>query len=473
MKAGWFFVALLMSFLTSRGVSAAVAPTPQPLPTGGYTWHEYYREVLEFHRKTLIDGYRSSGSRNVKWDAAAEGALDALARSYATGATAGFYAAPFAISMDQVGVAAKKAIDLGCTDPMVMHAMAVGHFGGNRRAEQLACLDKAYKGIQGSTYPPFWTAAVTAMMSTTTGDVELRNDALARGEKALLECASGKFLNSAHRRSTCQTAIDYLKSRATDAQQDAFMRRLDQQKGVDPWILAMLHTKWESIQAWKARGQGYARDVTPEGWQGFRDHQANARRHGEAAHQLHPEYPEAAVLLIDVAMAQSDHDRVVSWFKKAIAAQIDDAPAYSYIYNALLPRWLGSHEEMLQIGMDAARTGRYDTTAPFQFINAINAVARDTDGRGIDSAIWRVPEIRATAQKVLEGYCEQLKGQRPYASYYQTYLAILEYQNHKVNRAFELIKAAGDPVRSDVFRECKVSEAAILDEIRKLTQRPE
>jgi len=147
--------------------------------------------------------------------------------------------------------------------------------------------------------------------------------------------------------------------------------------GVDPWITAMVVGRDHVRRAWQARGTGFADAVTPQGWKGFGEHLAAAREHLTRAHELHPEWPEAASEMISVSVGEgSDEERL--WFDRAVAAQFDHEPSYDrMLLQALLPRWGGSHEEMIEFGATCVASGRFDTNVPYYGYGAAVAVGKE------------------------------------------------------------------------------------------------
>lgn len=72
--------------------------------------------------------------------------------------------------------------------------------------------------------------------------------------------------------------------------------------------------------AWKARGGGWAREVTEEGWKGFRDRLAKARAVFEEAEKLPAKDPEMYAQMIILAMGQSwPRERMEEVFSKGVA----------------------------------------------------------------------------------------------------------------------------------------------------------
>lgn len=127
-------------------------------------------------------------------------------------------------------------------------------------------------------------------------------------------------------------------------------KKLETAPDADPWLKALLQGKSEIKLAWKSRGNDWASTVTKEGWKGFKAHIEKARALLTAAHKIHPEFPDAADDMITVEMGSGGISERVEWFKKAIEAQVDLSSPYNKIKRALMPRWSGSQEMLLDLG---------------------------------------------------------------------------------------------------------------------------
>jgi hypothetical protein len=175
------------------------------------------------------------------------------------------------------------------------------------------------------------------------------------------------------------------------------------QPKADPWITHLLAGRAFVATAWHHRGGKQARDVTPEARNLFTENLQKAAHEYAEALKLHPEDPEAASLMIPVAMMQAGDQTPQQWFDKAVAAQIDYMPAYRLMLWALRPRWSGSHEAMYRFGCRCADTKRYDTDIPFVLINALNDIDAELDYSG---AFWRQKGVYARAKQVLEAMAQ-------------------------------------------------------------------
>jgi hypothetical protein len=109
-------LALLLALASPRHACAAIPGADDP---NAYTEHDYRRALLAFHRRSLGEAYRDVGRRDAKWDAQAEGFLDAAALALANREASLIYTladAPTAEAALKLGQAAR---DASCDDPAV------------------------------------------------------------------------------------------------------------------------------------------------------------------------------------------------------------------------------------------------------------------------------------------------------------------------------------------------------------------
>lgn len=165
---------------------------------------------------------------------------------------------------------------------------------------------------------------------------------------------------------------------------------------------------WEIEEAWKARGSGWASSVTPEGWQGMKEHLAKARQLLMAAAAAEPQVSFAAGQMITVCMGQDRSGEESSWFKKAVSSIPDYPTAWSNMLYASTPRWGGSHAEMLALGQAALDTRRFDTDVPWSYLTAVWAIDEDLnregDGKPHDLSIWRKLQVWRSIESLFDGY---------------------------------------------------------------------
>lgn len=100
-------------------------------------------------------------------------------------------------------------------------------------------------------------------------------------------------------------------------------------------------------RAWAYRGGGYAKDVSPEDWQPFRENISQARKYLEDTKSIASKDPNWYVLMLDVATYQG-------WpFADFLNLMEEATSAYPYYYtiyftglNYLSPRWYGNKDKI-------------------------------------------------------------------------------------------------------------------------------
>ena len=435
--------------LAMVGMMAMAAAPATPAASGPRTYHDLYREALEYNRKTIVEAYRTIGGHDAKWDTPALEALELTARRFSSTVVPSASYLPDAVpDAAAAGRPAKQAMDLGCDDPMVLYAWAVSLMDTGRTEEAESILTKAVAGFEKSKYSRHRLFGALGRLADASLELQVRSRVMKRMEEVLLEVVAAPFQNEGAR-IMIEAHLEYMMNGWTLAGRERLIGRIEATPGADPWIAGCLRADLEIGLAWDSRGSGWANQVTEEGWKGFRYHLGLARKVGEAAHAARPNLPLAACTMMTVAMGQGDDAGVKSWLKKATDAQLDYTPAYNAAFNALRPRWGGSFEEMLEAGRAAARTKRYDTEAPWQFIRAVIAVTKDEHGGG-NIAAWTVPATYKMAVEVLEGYENYHKG-NPAASPYYSFHAAVEFLNDNSRRARELLDCVPGRVPPESF----------------------
>lgn len=172
---------------------------------------------------------------------------------------------------------------------------------------------------------------------------------------------------------------------------------------IEPWFKHYFIGRYEREKAWEARGSGWANTVTEAGWKGFGEHLKKARAELTESWKLNPQHPATATAMISVAMGGSEEplDEMRQWFDRAIGARFDYMPAYDAYRGGLLPRWHGSDEMLLDFGRECAKTGRFDTRVPFEFVRSVRYIIYGSwDFKTLfdEYPVW--PEM----ERIVEGY---------------------------------------------------------------------
>jgi ankyrin repeat protein/tetratricopeptide (TPR) repeat protein len=175
--------------------------------------------------------------------------------------------------------------------------------------------------------------------------------------------------------------IYYLKENFIDNRR-GFLNALKKKKEKFPWLIKLFTGEIEKDKAWAARGNKWASSVTQKGWGGFKEHLKKAREALTEAWEMHPDRPEAAALMITVAMGGGalPGETTIFWFNRAVKAEIDYQKAYDKLFWALRPRWGGNYEIMYDLGSCSLNTKRFDTKVPEYFLMALVCIATDMSG---------------------------------------------------------------------------------------------
>lgn len=171
------------------------------------------------------------------------------------------------------------------------------------------------------------------------------------------------------------------------------------------WVKLTLQGYGDVELAWLERSDDWAVEVKDAQWEGFARRLKSARDHLTRAWEANPTRPEAAALMITVTMGDSSgySQELRTWLDRAAKAQLDYQPAYNAMIWALRPRWCGSYESMLSLGLASAATDRFDTGVPNQLFCAAMDIADEINDA---FAVFRSPDIRSELAKVSKGYLD-------------------------------------------------------------------
>lgn len=157
---------------------------------------------------------------------------------------------------------------------------------------------------------------------------------------------------------------------------DAAFSKLLEKADVDPWIKATWRIGPAHRAAWKARGGGWARDVTSEGWEGYRKSGDACRAAFGEAMALKP-YPEPVYCFMPLGPFGDDI------FTSATLAQLDFPNLYrEYLWYTCFPRWGGSHGKMKAFAERCYATKRHDSMVPFFYAETILRMVADGGAEG-------------------------------------------------------------------------------------------
>lgn len=434
----------LSTAIMASGLVAATAVAVEPT-----TAADFSRHLGEWFATKLAADFQAHGRKDAPW-------ADQLAAFHAAFAAA--IADQFA---DEAGLAklegtAADLVKAGCDDPVFLMGKArLGIAKQQLREAQLA-LRKALPAVQKAGYPPFYEFLnLSWTRRTMPGGMSQPMPKLY--EAAIAAARDPAFAGRDRQiyvRSVMPTEGPFLAAAAK-----AFALP---DSGVDPWIAAVVAGRAAIVAGWEARGNEFAHKVTPEGWKTFEAQLALAREQLTKAHEMHPELPEAAAEMITVSMADgSDEERL--WFDRAVAAEFDHADSYQrFGLNALLPRWGGSHEEMLEFGRAGLATGRFETIVPSTFLDAALAVGRELpDARDV----FALPGVYDDCLKVAAGYLGVSTSPRV-TEVWKSRLVIIHWAAGHYDAACAVLDDLGDTLAARALEDFRVKPDDVVAECR-------
>ena len=302
-----------------------------------------------------------------------------------------------------------KIIRNGCNDPLVRMWQGEMLFHSKRMEEAEPLLMAAYEW-ENTGYPlihAFFALQSLAQIAN------VKRDQLPDEEKrhtgSALVCLSmaisaGEFKK--HESHIAYRLLDDAPDSSLGTSRFGFVADRLENSGVpvDAWLLKMLRGNEEVDLAWKARGNGWAKDVTEEGWEGLHTHLKKARMILMEAWQEYPERPETAALMMRVTLGgQGNPDETIrTWFDRAVSVQMDYPEAYYVMLIGLQPRWGGSHAAMRAFAEECLATGRYDTDIPLFYLFALRKIGTELDNDGWRQ-VFRVKHTRRDLETLFAG----------------------------------------------------------------------
>lgn len=262
----------------------------------------------------------------------------------------------------------------GSADPILRYRYAMLLYETGKKKDANALLEELEKVFAGDRYPPNWRYVVSQFRWLA---------ALARDNKPkLIERLTRETLNRLADWAAWPGAVGYWAQQIARSVQslegldETHLAVLEQaaSRAADPWLADVIRGYIHIQQAWRHRGSGYADSVSRLAWKRFEGELEQARQRLAAACDAQPQRPEAAGLMITVAMASRGHASPREWFDRAVSAQFDYEDAYQKFSLSLWPRWGGSHEAMLEFGKECLATRRFDTKIPEFFLELVEQV---------------------------------------------------------------------------------------------------
>ncbi len=355
----------------------------------------YKQSSFPLYDNLFAKAYLQVGSRNPKWDADVVTALKLW--SYQQCDEGCVVAGPEFYTMID---ALRRAVTNGCDDPLVLylavrldevkntfHTSTPDLLPQNSHASYARIME----GLKNHPYPAIVQIKIHIegaldAMSYSAGDsipplVQNRSNwvdhavSLA-GEVDFEQTAPEQY------RDVMERLINTLwiggDNKTNKTQFDRLEAVLKTNKTCSKPILLSLEGAFYHEWAWTARGVGYADTVTEEGRRLFRERLEVAQRYFEQAWALNSSNEYICKQLVQISGAQCDMDALEKWFQRGKKLNPDDEMLYIAKLNYLQPRWGGSVDDLLQLGRECLKEGRWDSQIPFVLLEAHDMSAGDT-----------------------------------------------------------------------------------------------
>ncbi|HXD00568.1 MAG TPA: DUF4339 domain-containing protein [Verrucomicrobiae bacterium] len=298
-------------------------------------------------------------------------------------------------------LAENLATNPACADPLLLAATAMNSRGWSNKTMRL---ELALNGFENSKYNGYVRLFAALQLRESVAGQTDRVTALDAKALTFFREALGDGSFTAAEQEVCAEKIMYAWSKNFFLQNGPATVQAARDAGKTfEWLALVLEGQDEINQTWKARGNEFDYKVTPQGREGFIINLAAARKACSRAWALDPSLPMAPSEMIQVAEGDSGIEEMRMWFDRTVMAQIDYPAAWSTMRNGLRPRWYGSLEAMLEFGVTAANTDRFDTVVPGEFMGSVRDIEIDQQGPRT-GAIYGNPEVWLYVQRVCEGY---------------------------------------------------------------------
>ena len=378
-------------YQTRSADSSDLAGQRVDVSTNSRTLQDVNVKRRAFRVRQWVDAYRNYGPHTAAFDHDATQLMDAWVAANYGGATN--------LPSPQV-LSDKLAAEPDCQDPLVLAAAAANAIELHEKVRRLELALAAFGQSHYKAYPKFYTA------------VSLAQDLGNRSQRIRsLDQQARNYLQTAFADGSFQPDDEEeIAELFVNGWANAFFQRnagpvvdtVKQAKGY-PWLAQVLEGEKEIDEAWRVRGSGYANTVTSQGWQGFSEHLAKAQQTLTQAWKTHPERPLAPARMITVAMGADGITEMRTWFDRAVNAQIDYPQAWSHMRWGLRPRWGGSLDAMLALGVRAVDTRRFDTDVPRKLFDFISDVESEMELKRGEHIYGRA-DVWPHLQEMYEGY---------------------------------------------------------------------
>ncbi len=291
--------------------------------------------------------------------------------------------------LDKIGKSAHEAIAAGSTDPLI-HTMALRYQTESLDEAGLKRLGELPEQLTAAGYSPVFSLLVQIyrLMHVDQNDAMNRRLIVKEIVRSTSLCMDEYSSNKELDRVSWFNLYNAAQI-MDDGERELLYRRLLANEKTSPFILHMMAGVYYKLVAGNIRGLGFDNSVPDSDRPAIKQGSSAASLHFRKAWLLRPDLPLAAWSMIAIANGNrdSEHWSPRNWFELSCRAQFDFMPSYETFIYALLPRWGGSHEDLLAFGEECAATKAFETPVPYTLVDCISQIAKETSG----GKTWETP----------------------------------------------------------------------------------
>jgi tetratricopeptide (TPR) repeat protein len=349
----------------------------------------------------------------------------------------------------------EAALAAGAANPVIRMALAeMWQWLPEKQQAALEALDQTAGELQASEYPPL-LAMLARYHAWQTGS---RIGAPQRETQAreylfcdaVIDLLAEEMDNP--RGHMVYAALYTPHSRLSDTSRYALVLGALERGARDTFSMHMLAGRIYQNLAWKARGEGFAHEVTEEGWRTFHRLLPQAAGHYMRAWTLDPTSPSPPTAMISVARAGGD-DRwsAREWFSVATRTRMDYPVAYNDFRYAITPRWGGSYPQQLAFARSCLDTNRWDTIVPWYAMRVLYEMQKEL---GVENPVGEVPGVIDVVDRFVSGY-QKAKAEGNAESsessnhWHWAYAASIYAQQGRYEEAHALFESYGEEITQD------------------------
>lgn len=371
--------ALLADFERAPYLGVAKA-RPMTAHENAITDEQYEAGWAKWFSAAFEQAYERAGTKDAAWDEDAR-ALLADMGSLVTGRRP-----PGSLQR------AERLLKAGCKDPLTLYAVARALDRDDARG--MKTLMAAMEDL-GERQPPIFSLwaeqhLVDRLQASQPG---AGGGLIPQIREHMLAAATDPVFAGDNRRHyvRCLWGDGEFAKKGNDWVNDKMVAALASMKGVDPWIVHVVTGLHLARLGKHPTGSPAER----------RAHLKLATEHLQAAHELCPQFPEAAVGMIVVASIEQVGLSPREWFDRALDAQIDFEPAYRAYVDSLRPLYYGSIKAMYRFAVECLDSGRFDTAVPLWYVLTMQRIQEEIE---VPRSLWASAGVAERLERMFRGY---------------------------------------------------------------------